>query len=172
MRVEQKKEEVLELINFIDLTLDEKKMILAWRNHEYIKKWMYDAGNIALKNHLKFIDSLSISKTKEYLVIKRSADYIGVVDFTDIDFAKESADIGLYANPFEKIKGAGSLLLEAGMKYAFEILKLKTLKLEVFSDNERAIGLYRKFNFKESGKKVADGRSVVCMEFRDKKECK
>jgi RimJ/RimL family protein N-acetyltransferase len=55
--------------------------------------------------------------------------------------------------------------LEAGIKYAFEVLKLKTLKLEAFSDNERAIGLYRKFNFKESGKKIADGRSIVCMEF-------
>ena len=118
----------VDLINFVDLTLEEKKMVLAWRNHESIKKWMLDVGNITLKNHLKFISSLSMSKTKEYMVVKKDANYIGVVDFTDIDFTKRCADIGLYANPLEKIKGAGSLLLEAGMKYAFEVLKLKTLK--------------------------------------------
>lgn len=161
----------IELINFVDLTLDEQKMVLAWRNHESVKKWMHDSQNITTKNHLKFIASLKMSRTKEYMVVKKNMSYVGVVDFTDINLAKKSADIGLYANPLEKIKGAGSLLLEVGLKCAFEVLKLTTLNLEVFSDNERAIGLYRKFNFKESGKKVADGRSVVCMEFRHEKEC-
>ncbi|MDD5157856.1 UDP-4-amino-4,6-dideoxy-N-acetyl-beta-L-altrosamine N-acetyltransferase [Sulfurimonas sp.] len=169
MKIELK-EEVFELINFIDLTLNEQKMVLVWRNHESVKKWMHDSQNITTKNHLKFIASLKMSKTKEYMVVKKNTDYIGVVDFTDINFAKKSADIGLYANPIDKIKGAGSMLLEVGLKYAFEVLKLKTLNLEVFIDNERAIGLYRKFNFKDSGKKVADGKSIICMKFRNEEE--
>lgn len=167
MKIESDREDILEFINFIDLSLGERKMILSWQNHVSVRKWMCESENITIKNHLKFIESLKISRAKEYMVLKRDASYIGVVDFTDINFAKESADIGLYANPFEKMNGAGSLLLEAGIKYAVEILKLRTLKLEVFIDNSRAIGLYRKFNFKESGKKINSGRVVVCMELAD-----
>ena len=42
--------ENIQLLNFIDLELKEKEMILEWRNHPDIRKWMYNQDEINLKN--------------------------------------------------------------------------------------------------------------------------
>ncbi len=47
----------IKLINFTDLSQDEKKMILEWRNRLDIKKRMYTQNDISLEYHLDFIDS-------------------------------------------------------------------------------------------------------------------
>ncbi len=164
LKIELDKMGGVELIDFVDTTLSEKKMVLSWRNDESIKKWMYDKQDISIDNHLKYIETLENLNTKQYCIVKKDDNYIGVVDFTNIDFENRTTDFGLYANPFEKIPGVGRILEEICIKYAFDILNLKTLKLEVFSDNKKAINLYKKFKFKESGEKMIDNKEVICME--------
>ena len=58
--------ENIQLLNFIDLKLEEKEMILKWRNHPEIRKWMYNQDNITLENHLKFIEELKIKDDQLY----------------------------------------------------------------------------------------------------------
>jgi ribosomal protein S18 acetylase RimI-like enzyme len=43
-------------------------------------------------------------------------------------------------------------------------MKIKKLKLEVFSENERAINLYKKFKFKQTDVKEINNKEVICME--------
>lgn len=125
---------------------------------------MYNQNDISLQWHLDFIDSLLFCKLKQYLMVKKDNLYLGVIDLTDIDFNKRSSSFGLYANPFEKMQDSGKMLLESVIKYAFEILKLDTLNLEVFADNEKALNLYKKQGFKQSGVKTANDKDVICME--------
>jgi len=56
------------------------------------------------------------------------------------------------------------VLEEVCIKYVFDLLRLNKLKLEVFSDNLRAINLYEKYNFKEVGVKSINDKKVICME--------
>lgn len=154
----------VELINFTDLSAKEKKSVLEWRNHAEIKKWMYNQNDISWQEHLNFIDFLRSCDSKRYLVVKSNDIYFGVIDFIDIDFIKKEAFFGIYANPFEKLHGMGKTLLQSGIKYAFDILKLEKLKLEVFADNEKALHLYKKYGFKESGTKMIGKKNIICME--------
>ena len=48
----------IKLINFIDLSQEEKMMILEWRNKIDIQKWMHTQNDISLEEHLDFINSL------------------------------------------------------------------------------------------------------------------
>ncbi|ADN08186.1 UDP-4-amino-4,6-dideoxy-N-acetyl-beta-L-altrosamine N-acetyltransferase [Sulfurimonas autotrophica] len=155
------------LINFIELNEDTQLKILTWRNHPTIKKWMYTDDNILLDNHLNFISSLKSTKDKQYFVVDKDEQQIGVIYFTNIDTNKKECEFGLYANPFEKIAGVGSILEKLCIEYAFDILKLKKLKLEVFSNNKKALNLYKKFNFKEIGKKIVNNKDVICMELKN-----
>jgi len=98
------------------------------------------------------------------MVVKKEGKYIGVVNFTNINREKKSSYLGLYANPFKRTHGVGKILQETCLKYIFEILNLKKIKLEVFSDNIRAITLYERFNFKKLKVKCIDKKSVICME--------
>ena len=132
------------LINFTDLSLEQKKMILEWRNHSNIKKWMYNQEDISLENHLKFIDSLKSNKDKLYFLLKESGECIGVIDF--YNFKDNSCDIGLYQNP--NLKGRGQNIMNTICKYAFGYLNLRNIFAEVIISNTKAYDLYHQFGFK------------------------
>ncbi len=69
----------------------------------------------------------------------------------------------------DKGKGYGGISVRFIKKYCFEVLKYHRLWLDVYTDNERAIGLYIKEGFIQEGllrecKKAGDGyRSMVIM---------
>lgn len=139
----------LQLINFVDLDEVEKKMVLEWRNDPYVRKWMRNSKIIELQDHLDFIKSLKKSDDRYYFLVKEGTEYIGVIDFTDIDMERKNAFFGIYANPFFKRSGVGRKLLSILIEYAKNTLKLDKLKLEVLETNTKAIALYKKFGFLE-----------------------
>ena len=134
------------LINFTELSLDDKKMILKWRNHPHIREWMYTNTPISLEEHLKYIESLPLRKDRLYFLVKELNRAIGVIDFTSIDYKQSRADIGIYSRPDER--GIGAKLMSAIVAYGF-----KTLVAEVLENNYRAIKLYKKFGFIEKDKR-------------------
>ena len=156
----------MELIDFVDLTLKERLIALNWRNSDEIKKWMYLQNAISTKTHLDFIDELQFSKERQYLLVKKENNYVGAVYFTGIDFDKNQYYFELYYNPFDKMKGVGRLLQEACIKYAFNLLGLNKLKLEVFASNLRAINLYKRFNFIKTSEKIVNRKKVDCLELQ------
>ena len=58
------------LVNFIDLTSKELDMILEWRNHPNVRKWMKNNEKIKKQEHLVFIKLLQKSKNREYFLLK------------------------------------------------------------------------------------------------------
>jgi UDP-4-amino-4,6-dideoxy-N-acetyl-beta-L-altrosamine N-acetyltransferase len=140
------------LLNFTNLSKEEKEMILRWRNSEEVRRWMFTDHIISLKEHLDFIDSLKNDNRNFYFLVKRVSEYLGVVYLIRVDLRNRNAYLGIYANPEKKIAGLGSILGEVLLKLTFDVAKLHTLKLEVFEDNERAIALYRKLGFVEEGR--------------------
>lgn len=151
----------VELINFIDLSYDEKVEILSWRNHPYIRKWMFDKEIISLEDHLFYIDLLKEKKDRVYFAVKQYGQFVGVISFTSIDLKNLKAEIGLYAKP--TLKGVGKLLMQNILEYGFDKLKLKKLVSKVFEDNFSAIKLYKKFNFE----KVDKNNSLIIMELKN-----
>lgn len=152
-----------ELINFIDLTFEQKKMILDWRNHPKIRKWMYNQNEISLEEHLSFIENLNIYKEKLYFLVKNDEEYIGVIDFVDI--TSESLHMGIYTNP--NLYGQGSVLLSEIIKYSFENLKVNEIFSEVFELNTKALELYKKFGFEEILKKEINENNIIKLILRN-----
>lgn len=152
--------EEIQIIDFINLTLDEKKMILEWRNHPLIREVMYNKQHIQLKDHLSFIESLNSNLTKKYFLVKENDKYIGVIDFININ--RKDAELGIYTNP--NLKGYGRKLLETLCNYAFKKLHLKKIYAEVYISNIKAIKLYEEFNFITIDTQVRDHNKIYCME--------
>ncbi len=160
-------EDKFKLINFTELTLNEKEMILGWRNHPEIKKWMYTTKNIQLSDHLSFIEKLKTCNDKIYFLVKHGKEYLGVIDFYNLKDTNEIIEFGLYSNPNAKIPGVGRILEKLSIEYAFDVLKAKVLKLEVFSENMQVRNLHKKFHFKEVNKKIINNKEVICMELKN-----
>ena len=134
----------MKLTKFQDLSIEEKKEVLNWRNHPEIRKWMYNKEKIPLKNHIKFIEKLKEKNDMIYLKV----DDLGVVNFLK---KNNTIEIGIHKNPHKQ--KVGKKLLEFAINYAFNELKAKKIVLFVFEDNVKAINLYKKFGFIEVDKK-------------------
>lgn len=72
-----------------------------------------------------------------------------VGNFEFIDLTENSSELGLSITPKMQNKHYGTEIIKTMVDYAFNMLKLKTLYLEVFSNNERGIYLYKKLGFTE-----------------------
>lgn len=133
------------LIPFTQLSSIQQHLVLQWRNHPQVRRWMLNKEEISLQEHLQFLDKLRTDTTKEYFLVNDNGVDIGVIDFTDIDQASQSASIGLYANP--QLHGVGRLLMDTLLWYGFSKLNLHTLRVSVYRNNTKAIHLYEKFQF-------------------------
>jgi UDP-4-amino-4,6-dideoxy-N-acetyl-beta-L-altrosamine N-acetyltransferase len=139
-----------ELINFINITNDEKEIIRNWRNHENVRNMMYSDHVITIGEHSKFIEGLRTDIKNFYWMVRKNRENIGTISLNRVDFKNFNAYIGIYTNPY--LSGMGGLLIGCLKKLAFDEGRLHTLKLEVIEGNERAVNFYKKAGFKEEGR--------------------
>lgn len=155
----------IEIVNFTKLSLEEKKMVLEWRNHPQIRKWMFTNEIISLGDHLSYIESLGTREDRAYFLVKKSTQAIGVIDFTNIDRKSKRAELGTYSNP--EVKGVGNILMDAIINYAFSTLSIETLISQVYEENQSAIKLYKRYNFKTSSTTQRNQKQVCHMELKN-----
>ncbi len=137
--------------NFIDLSNDEKLMVLNWRNSGRIRENMHTNKIISKEEHFDFIESLKDDESKKYFLIND----IGVIYFNNIKNCR--AEIGLYANPTKF--GVGSLLMDCIVNFDFD-----SLCLEVIETNYRAIELYLEYKFHKVDRKKIKDKNIIYME--------
>lgn len=87
-----------------------------------------------------------------FLVFAPDGRMIGESVINEIDFALRCANfrIAIY-RPAERGRGIGSWMVQTTRDFAFEVLKLHRLSLDVFSFNTRAEQVYRKAGFQREG---------------------
>ena len=87
-----------------------------------------------------------------FLVFAPDGRIIGESVINEIDFALRCANfrIAIY-RPAERGRGIGSWMVQTTRDFAFEVLKLHRLSLDVFSFNTRAEQVYRKAGFQREG---------------------
>jgi UDP-4-amino-4,6-dideoxy-N-acetyl-beta-L-altrosamine N-acetyltransferase len=153
----------VDLCNYVNLNENDKLQVLKMRNHSEVRKWMYSQDSISKIDHFNFIKSLESDIDRCYFLIKQKEIIIGSVNFANIR-SNKLAVFGFYANPFEKILGAGRILELTSLHFIFRELNLSKLTLEVFSDNKQVVNLHKKFGFEIVSEKNKNGKKVFCME--------
>lgn len=140
------------LIDFIDMTVDEQKLVLDWRNDPRINQWMLNQDEISKKNHLNFVEKLKKNNSDKYWLVKDAVSgiYLGVIYLNSINNKDGFAELGLYTNPNFIGKGFGVILLNELKRIAKDEFRLEKLTLEVLKNNIRAINLYKRNGFKEN----------------------
>jgi len=153
-----------EIINFINTNDIEKRLILEWRNSDSVRKWMTNKDIISIEEHLNYVESLKNNKQKLCFLVKENSDYLGIIEFDNINYTNKSAYFGLNANPNNKKLGIGRILEEVLLYIAKEKLLINKLKLYVFIENKLAINLYKKFGFLITKEDSIHERKIYYME--------
>jgi len=153
----------VDLCNYVNLNESDKIFTLNMRNHPEVRKWMYNQDKISEKSHFEFIKNLEYDVKKRYFLVKQEDSVIGSINFSEINLFN-SVEFGIYANPFLQLKGTGKLLESVASQYAFVELGVKKIKLEVYSNNDRAICFYNKCGFELIDTKKVNYRNIMHME--------
>ena len=96
-----------------------------------------------------YIKKVVNNNSRRLFLITLNNEFIGEVALSDINDVSCHFRICIYKRE-NFSKGYGSFALEWIIDYAFNTLNLCEIELEVYPFNKRAIGLYKKFGFKES----------------------
>lgn len=152
---------MIQLLNFTTLNQSQKELVLSWRNHPSIRKWMLNDTEISLEDHLHFIDLLPSKSDRRYFLVQQKSDYIGVIDLNNT--TEDSAELGIYANP--DMRGVGNILMTALIDYSAS-MRLSKLIANVFITNVRALNLYRKFEFSEIKQIEHKNKKMLILERR------
>lgn len=134
----------LKFVNFTKLDDDALVEILEKRNLPNIREKMANSQVISKEEHLKFCHSLKTDKSKLYFKVLYNDEFVGVMDFQNIDYEKHSYEPGSYFFNEENTELAVHcssaicyICLELGLYYPniyvkktnFQALMFNTMKL-------------------------------------------
>lgn len=134
-----------EFLNFSKLLPSEKSLVLEWRNHDNIRRWMYNQEIVSLEDHLSFINKLPDDNTKCYFMVKRDGIPIGV--FSIINIYNGSGEWGYYLAPDLHNKSLSVEFYYAVLTFCFEYIRLEQLIGYALESNKSANSLNTLFGF-------------------------
>jgi UDP-2,4-diacetamido-2,4,6-trideoxy-beta-L-altropyranose hydrolase/UDP-4-amino-4,6-dideoxy-N-acetyl-beta-L-altrosamine N-acetyltransferase len=131
--------------NFTSLNPDEKELVWRWRNHEAIRKWMYNKSVIPFENHLAFIEKLKTDCEKTYFLVKRNAVPIGVFSITLVE--EGVAELGYYLGPEYHHKKLSVEFYYFMLEYAFDVLHFRKVIGHVLVENIASLSMFELFSY-------------------------
>ena len=134
--------------NFCDLDPSLQETVRTWRNHPDVRLRMFSTHEITAEEHARFLDGLREDSSKLFWLVGD----LGVISLRHVNRRHRNAYLGIYKSPFCQREGASKKLMGTLLAKSFDELELHTLKLEVFSDNRRAIVFYNRCGFNQEGR--------------------
>lgn len=103
----------------------------------------------------RWFESICMSTTSMRLaVLNDNGEIIGCVRLDHYDPRNRSVLVGGDIAGSHRGKGFGSLMFEACLAYVFGVLNCRRAYLSVLETNAVAIGLYKKYGFREEGRSI------------------
>lgn len=138
-----------------EINLNDAKMVLDWRNQDFVRNNMYNNNIIDYETHIKWFNKILNSETCKYFIYENKNIPMGVIGFTDIDKNAKKASWAFYLGN-QRFRGAGSEMEQLALDYAFNQLGLYKLSCEVLEFNYPVVEFHRKFGFDIEGIKKHD----------------
>ena len=136
----------------------------CWRNRDHIRKWFVHSAPIEPDQQRAWWDAYR-SRPDDYMfVIEDVAEGLGAVGAAalyNIDCERNRAEYGrmMIGESAARGRGLARTATRLVIEFAFDHLGLGEVYLEVFSDNDPAVAIYRSCGFEETGR---SGR-LLCM---------
>jgi UDP-4-amino-4,6-dideoxy-N-acetyl-beta-L-altrosamine N-acetyltransferase len=124
-------------------------IVLAWRNHEGIRQYMFNAKTVTEEEHRRWFERAAADPGRALLVFEREGQPAGFAHFSSGPHPRV-ADWGFYAAPGAP-KGTGRALGHAALRHAFDELALHKVCGLVMGSNTRSVNLHLGLGFAQEG---------------------
>lgn len=141
--------------NLRTLAKKDLKKSLMWLKDPFVNMYLsHNFRDYTEEQELKWFEFVQNSNNDVVFAIedKGSSQYIGNCALHKIDWEKKKCEMGIVIGDKDYWnKGYGSDVVKTIAKFAFYKLNLKSIHLNVYRYNRRAIKVYRKCGFKLTG---------------------
>lgn len=137
------------LLELRPLQASDLELVLNWRNHLDIRRYMYTQHEISLAEHTSWFNKVSKDSSYNLLIFEVDSEPLGFVNIHQIAQGG-IADWGFYTSPAAP-KGTGSKLGEQALDYAFNTLKLHKICGQALDFNLASRKFHKRLGFKEEG---------------------
>ena len=135
------------------ITYDDTDNIIKWRNSDSVRCRFIDRNLFTKEGHTKGLDNFVFQGKVSQFIMLLDKLPVGSVYIRDIDHEKKCGEYGIFiGEESARGKGVGTESAKLIIEHAFNELKLETLFLRVFKDNEGAIKSYEHAGFVKNGK--------------------
>ncbi len=124
-------------------------MVLAWRNHPDVRRFMFNQHEISLDEHRSWFEKTGQDSSRRLLIIEEAQHAIGYVQLSKVR-PGGVADWGFYANP-DAPKGSGRKLGTIALAYAFGPLQLHKVCGQAIQGNQASISFHKRLGFIQEG---------------------
>ncbi len=121
-------------------------MVLAWRNHPEVRRFMFTQHEISLAEHTQWFMRVVQDNTRHLLIVQEQGSPIGYVQFSNVERGGV-ADWGFYASP-DAPKGTGRKLGSLALDHAFGQLELHKVCGQAIDTNQASIRFHERLGFK------------------------
>jgi UDP-4-amino-4,6-dideoxy-N-acetyl-beta-L-altrosamine N-acetyltransferase len=148
------------------MSMDDLAMVLQWRNHWDVRRYMYTQHEISPSEHLQWFERTRQNSQQHLLIFEQGSIPLGFIHFHPPTSGR-SSDWGFYAAP-DAPKGTGRLLGQTAVSHAFSQLALHKICGQALSFNTPSIRFHQMLGFKQEGvlrEQHFDGKNyhdVVC----------
>lgn len=131
------------------MTVDDLPMVLGWRNHPDVRRYMCTQHEIGAEEHRDWFAKASLDTSRCLLIVEEAKQAIGFVQFSQV-VAGGVADWGFYVRP-DAPKGTGRKLGAMALGHAFGYLKLHKVCGQSIAENKGSIAFHLKLGFAREG---------------------
>lgn len=148
-----------------DLTPADSARILAWRNSEAVRAFMYTDHLISQAEHDRWFAGLAGDERRRYWIIEMDGKPVGLANLADIDRRHGRCAWAYYlADPAVRGLGLGSFVEFWVIEQVFGPMGLSKLWCEVLASNEAVWRLHEKHGFVQEARfrrhVIKDGQPV------------
>jgi UDP-4-amino-4,6-dideoxy-N-acetyl-beta-L-altrosamine N-acetyltransferase len=123
---------------------DDLAMILAWRNHPFVREYMFDKSLIQADQHLRWFLTLQDHSSQWAFIFEKNTQPCGFVQFKKDE--KNQAEWGFYLAPGQE-KGMGKALGHCALDYAFENKSFEKILGRSLAENYRSVRFHESLGF-------------------------
>ena len=112
--------------DFKNLSYYEKNLVLKWRNHLSVRKWMDNKLSISKNKHFNFLKTLKKKKDIIYFLIIKKSNKVGVLTLKNL-IDKKKVNTGFYISPFLKKREEALEILYFSLFFCFNVLNFNKI---------------------------------------------
>jgi RimJ/RimL family protein N-acetyltransferase len=140
--------------------VDDAERCYRWMNDPNIVRTLKSRYPIAFQNEVEWLErAMHQQSTERHFAIERKDDrsHIGNASIHDIDWVSRTGWFGLFiGEPTAWNRGFGSDAIQTLVRFAFDEMNLRKLRIHVFDYNDRAKHVLQTHGFVEEGKLLRD----------------